>query len=157
MAELSTAQLTALMANINRDPKKSKAFEAKDFCIFREDRQEAKGQLPPEVAAVALDLHHQKRLPAIVLCAWQEVLKSAKDGVRSPEVKALHSDDEKVWVLAPSWEGANIRGGLVAVHGQLSGVVKVRDLDRPLAVYEVVLPVREKAGWLEANLLLAAA
>lgn len=157
MAELPLAQLTALTANINRDPKKSQAFQAKDFCIFKEDRPEAKGQLPPEAAAVALDLHHQKRLPPILLCAWQEVLKSAKEGVVSPEVKALHSDDEKVWVLAPSWEGTNIRGALVAVHGQLKGAVKLRDLDRPLAVYEVVLPEREKAGWLEAGLLLASA
>jgi hypothetical protein len=34
--------------------------------------------------------------------------------------------------------------------------VSLRDIDRPLATYEVVLPERPVMGWLEAGLLLAA-
>lgn len=157
MAEAPLAQLTALMANVNRDPKKTKAFKAQDFCLFQESKEDDRGELSPQVAAVALALRHEQRAPKVLLAAWPEVLAASKEGTKLPKIRALHSDDEKVWVLAPEWEGTNIRGGLVAVHGQLHGPVRLRDVDRPLAIYDVTLPKRPNMGYLEAGLLLAAA
>jgi hypothetical protein len=157
MAEVPVAQLSALMANINRDPNKSKAFKALDFCVFHEQQKDERGQLSPQVAAVALALRHEQRAPKVLLAAWTDILEAANDTVKAPSIRALHSDDEKVWVLAPQWEGSNIRGGLVAVHGQIHGTVRLRDADRPLMVYDVTLPKRPNMGYLEAGLLLAAA
>jgi len=48
-----------------------------------------------------------------------------------------------------------VRGGLVAVRGQLSGRIVLRELDRPLIRHAVRLPARKGFGWLEADLLLA--
>jgi hypothetical protein len=71
-----------------------------------------------------------------------------------PEVRALHSDDEAVWVLAPVWEASGIRGGLVLVRGQISGVTVLRDMDRPLLTYQLQVPQRPGFGWIEAGCLL---
>jgi hypothetical protein len=85
------------------------------------------------------------------------VLASAADGTRMPEVRALHSDDDAVWVLAPVWEATGIRGGLVLVKGQISGSVLLRDLDRPLLTHQLQLPERPGFGWIEAGCLLLSA
>lgn len=154
MAEVGVAQLAALTANINRDPKKGKAFTIRDFLVYHENEENARGRVSAQVAAVALSLRHEKRLPEILLVAWKDVLANAAEGTKPPEQRALHSDCGRVWVLAPSWEGANLRGGLVAVHGQLQGRLRLRDVDRPLLSYEVMLPARKCAGWLEAEVLL---
>lgn len=152
LQELPTASLCALTANINRDPKKGKALAPADFALFREREQEA--QLSPEVAAVALALRHEGQAPPILLAAWTEVLASATESAQVPPVRALRSDDGRVWVLAPSWEGRNIRGGLVMTTGCAHGTVALRDIDRSLATYAVQVPKRPLAGWLEAGLLL---
>lgn len=157
MQEVSTAQLACLTANINRDPKKTKPFTVYDFCLFQDRPDDAQGRLPAVVAAVALDLRREKRAPAALIAAWPDVLKAANETAKVPSIRALHSDDEKVWVLAPEWEGSNVRGGLVIVHGALSGTVRLRDIDRPLVIYDVVLPKRAGMGYLEAGLLLPAA
>ena len=152
LQELPIASLCALTANISRDPKKGKPFAPADFALFRE-REERTAQLSPEVAAVALALRHEDKAPPILLTAWTEVLASATESAQVPPVRALRSDDGRVWVLAPSWEGRNIRGGLVAVRS-VDGPVLVRDIDRPLATYVLQVPKRPLAGWLEAGLLL---
>jgi len=73
-----------------------------------------------------------------------------------PSPRALHSDDNAVWVLAPKWESANVRGGLVLVRGRISGSITVRDLDKPLLSYTFKLPERPGFGWMEAGCLLVA-
>lgn len=156
MVELPMANLCALTANINRDPKKGKPFTANDFTIFRETDQ-PKAVLPPAVAAVALALRHEDKLPPIVLAAWPQILASATEAAATPTVRALHSDDCNVWVLAPAWEGRHVRGGLVAVTACASGRIVLRDIDRPLATYVLEIPKRPLAGWLEGGLLLVAA
>lgn len=153
LQELPTASLCALTANINRDPKKGKPFAPADFALFRE-REQQQAQLSPEVAAVALALRHEDQAPPILLAAWTEVLASATESAQVPPVRALRSDDGRVWVLAPSWEGRNIRGGLVLTTGCAHGDVVLRDIDRSLATYAVQVPKRPLAGWLEAGLLL---
>ncbi len=153
LQELQGAQLCALMANINRDPKKGKPFTLQDFTLFGQ-QEKTERVLSPEVAAVALALKHENRCPPLLIAAWAQVLASATEDSRIPAVRALHSDDEAVWILAPQWEGPNCRGGLVLVRGQISGTITVRDLDRPLMVHRLVLPQRQGFGWLEAGLLL---
>lgn len=151
--ELPVAQLTALTANINRDPKKGEPFSTEQFCFFRD--QPAIDGIGPAAAAVALALRHEDQCPALVISVWPDILEAAKTPGKIPPVRALRSDDDAVWVLAPSWEGQNIRGGLVAVRGRISGTVTLRELDRPLIRHSLRLPSREGFGWVEADLLLA--
>lgn len=154
--ELPVAQLAALLANINRDTKKQpKPFTALDFALYGQ-HERVDAAISAEAAAVALALRHEDRCPPLLLTVWPEVLASVKDGTRVPAVRALHSDDEAVWVLAPQFEERNVRGALVAVRGQISGTVRLRDLDRPLMTYDLQLPQRPGFGWLEAGLLLLA-
>ena len=155
LQELPVAQLAALLANVNRDPKKGKPFSLSDFTLFAEQSRE-ESVLPPEVAAVALELRHQELAPPLLTACWPQVLASVKDGAAVPKPRALRSDDGAVWVLAPRWEGSNIRGGLVLVKGRLAGTVTLRDLDRPLLHYVVRLPERSGFGWIEAGHLLVA-
>lgn len=151
------AAAQALFANANRDPKRGKPFAPQDFCLFAQRDEEQRPQVPPEVAAVALALRHEGKAPPIVIAAWPQLIAGASATAKVPSVRALRSDDDRVWVLCPSWEGQNIRGGLVATCGNAAGRITLRDLDRPLATYEVQIPRRPLAGWLESGLLLAGA
>lgn len=155
LAELPVAALAALTANINRDPKKGQPFKPQDFALFGQEQQ-PKAQLPPEVAATALALRHEGKAPPILLAAWHAILASATDQAKVPSVRALASDDGRVWVLCPVWEGKNVRGGLVGVTGFGHGSFVLRDIDRPLATYVLQVPKRPLAGWLESGLLLVA-
>lgn len=152
VAELPVAQLTALTANVNRDPAKSKPFGTEQFCFFRDATKEA--AISAEAAAVALDLRRDQRCPEMLLAAWPQILEAATPEARSPEVRALHSADGDVWVLAPRWEDRGIRGGLVAVRGEISGSVELQELDRPLLRHRLQLPRRAAFGWIESDLLL---
>lgn len=154
--ELPHAQQMALHANINRDSKKCpKPFSLHDFTLFAE--REEGGQFTPAVAAVALMLRHEDRCPPLLISIWDQVLSSAREGVSPPSVKALKSDDGSVWMLAPSFEGGNVRAGLAMVQGHQGGEVVVRDIERQLAVYRVIVPVRGGFGWIEANTLFVSA
>lgn len=153
LKELPTAQLAALLANINRDPKKGKAFKLSDFTLFDSPQRE-EGVLASEVAAVALELKREDKAPALLLTCWPEVLASVKEGTPPVKTRALRSDDDSVWVLVPKWEGVNIRGGLVLVRGRVSGRVVVRDLDKPLLTFALTVPARPGFGWIEAGCLL---
>lgn len=155
LSELPMAQLTSLMANINRDPKKAKPFSLYDFTLFNEKPDNGKGQLSAEVAAVALALRHEDRAPRSVLAVWDAILAAANEQASVPPIRALASKDDQVWVLTPKFEGQHVRGGLVCVTGQAHGLMEVYDIDRPLACYQVKVPKRPLAGWIEADLLLA--
>lgn len=154
IAELPQAQMMALTANLNRDSKrKPEPFKAVDFCCYRE-RERPEDSFTPEVAAVALDLKAENKYPALLLTVWPQILASAQTGVAAPEPRAYRTDDGAAWVLAPSWEGQNCRGGLVLVRGVVHGEVTVRDIDKPLLTHQLVLPERLGAGWIEAGCLL---
>ena len=155
LAELPIASLQALTANINRDPKKSKPFTPLDFAMFRERESDDK-VLSPEVAATALALRAEKKDAPILLAAWDKVLASATSDARTPEVRALHSDDNQIWIVCPKWEGKNIRAGLIAVGDAIHGPVTLRDVDRPLTTYSLDIPNRRTFAWLETGLLLTA-
>lgn len=153
VAELPIAQLVALTANLNRDTaKRPQPFKTEEFCFFREGGDES---ISAEVAAVALDLRRENRCPELILAAWPDVVANANAEARSPQIRALHSADGAVWVLAPRFEPQGIRGGLVAVRGErISGNITLMELDRPMLGHTVTLPARPGFGWLESNLLL---
>lgn len=155
LAEMGIAQLSALTANINRDPKKGSPFSAADFCVFRE-KDDSDEAFVPEVAEVAMSLQNEDRCPRLLLTVWPQIVASAKAGTVLPDVRAFSSEDDNVWVLAPKWEGKNCRGGLVLVMGQCHGEVVLRDIDRSLLRYRFVLPERKGLGWIEAGYLLMA-
>ena len=159
ITELPTAQLMALTANLNRDPKrKPDPFTAADFTCFRE-RERPEDAFTPEVAAVALELRAENNAPPLLLAVWPQILASAKNGAAAKplEVRAYRSDDEAVWVLAPKWEGRHCRGGLVLVRGRVIGPITLRDIDKPLITHRLVVPEKPGAGWIEAGCLLLAA
>lgn len=153
LLELPQAQHMALLANINRDSKKSKPFTAADFAVFQPPKPD-EAKLPPAVVATALALRHEGILPELLMAAWPQVIAGMQDAGAPPSTRALHSDDKDVWVLAPTWEGRNVRAGLVAVGRYIHTPVLVRDLDRPLLTYTLRFPDRKLAGYLESGLLL---
>jgi hypothetical protein len=152
MQELPHAQFQALFANANRDPKKGKPFTAEDFCIFNRKKDESE-LISADVAGVIMALRHEKLCPAILLNCWSQVLAAAPSGGKLPQIRALKSDDSKVWVIAPKWEGSNIRA-FISVDGVIRGDVLVRDLDRQLLTYTIKIPPRNAAAWIEGDLLL---
>lgn len=129
-------------------------LEVADLYAFGEPKT---ARISAEVAAVIMELQHEQRAHPLLLTVWDEVTKAAVEGVKVPEVRALRSDDQTVWVVAPKWEGKACRAGLVAVGTQVSGEVLVRDMDRPILTYRVVLPERQGCGWVATGELLAAA
>ena len=120
-------------------------------------RDDTDKSLRPEVAATALALRAERKDSPILLAAWDKVLASADESSRPPEVRALHTDDKQIWILCPTWEGRNIRAGLIAVGDAISGPTTLRDVDRPLASYTVTIPNRRTFAWLETDVLLVAA
>lgn len=124
--------------------------------MFRQ-REEDNKVLSPEVAATALALRAEKKDAPILLAAWDKVLASATSNAKIPEVRALRSDDNQIWIVCPTWEGKNIRAGLIAVGDHIFGPTRFRDVDRPLTTYTLDIPDRRTFAWLETGLLLPAA
>ena len=156
--ELPVAALQALTANINRDSKKRpKPFTAMEFAMFQRKPEEDTKVLSAEVAATALALRAENLDSPILLTVWQQILGSANETAQPPEIRALHNDDKTVWILCPSWEGRNIRGGLVCSKG-IHGPTLLRDVDRPLATYRLAIPRKPGVyAWSESGLLLTPA
>jgi hypothetical protein len=158
LAELPIAYLHSTTLNLNRDEsKRREPFLPADVALFQREQKASNGEgLSPQVAAVALSLQREGQAPPILLAAWPEILKASKPDVQPPSLRCLRSDDGVVWVLAPRMEGKNVRGGLVCVGKPLHGPVRVRDMDRPLLHYDLTVPNRYAAAWLEGDLLLMA-
>lgn len=140
LIELPVAQLTSLMANINRDSKRApKPFSITDFTLFRREKTTSDDEFPPLAATVALALRHEGRLPSVLIGVWSSILASAGKALHPPKLRALISDDNEVALLAPVPEGTNFRGLLAVGTYPMDGVVRLRDVDRPLVSYEVRL------------------
>lgn len=140
--------------NLAVDTSKTKPLGLLDFALFHKKEQDDAAVFSAEVAAIALALRHEDKTPPLLLSVWPQVLASTKEGVTAPACRAYHNDDHTVFIVHPQWEGKNCRGGLVLVRGRIHGVVRVRDLDKPLLTYDLVLPERHAMGWIEAGLLL---
>lgn len=157
LAELPIAQLVQLTCNMNRDIKKTpKPYGLRDFVLFAKNKEDSE-LLLPEVSAVAMALHREGKAPKLLISMWPQILQALNANARMPQTRALASDDDSVWILAPVREGPHIRGGLVLINGAVSGEVSVRDIDRPLICHRLVVPFRPGFGWVEANSLLVAA
>lgn len=159
LAEHPIAQLIAFTANLNRDPSKAREpFTLDQFLLFKDRSQEHDPVvLDPDVATVAMALRHENRCPSLLLAVWDRVIAALRDGTSTPSIRAFRSDDDAVWVIAPRWEGHNIRGGLVLVRGKDPGIVTIRDIDRSLITHRVKVPDRGGFGWVEARCLLVVA
>ncbi|MFZ9656713.1 MAG: hypothetical protein ACO29V_13745 [Limnohabitans sp.] len=137
--ELPVAQLTSLMANINRDSKKApEPFALQDFALFKRISDDS-NTFPVEAAAVALALRHEGKLPPVLVGVWPAVLAAAGKNTATPKVRALVSDDGNVALLAPKPEGKNWRGLLAVTSYPGGGAVRLRDIDKPLLSYVVEL------------------
>ena len=104
--ELPTAQLLAMTANMNKDPKKGKAYSPMDFAIYTpRDRQDL-----PEGAygAAALKLVKEKKYPSWALFCFKQLASSATKGYE-PTNTALIS--EYAMLLHPR----PVKGGFVGL------------------------------------------
>lgn len=154
-AELPIACFQSLFANANRDSK-TKPFTPDDFTVFKRGSSD-ESRLTPATAAALIALQAEGTLHPLLLSCWSGAINNPSSAP-TPEVRALVSDDNAVWVVAPVWEGSNVRG-LVCVTDFLHGPLRLRDIDRRLMTYDVVLPKRNNAaaGWIEAGHLLLGA
>ena len=109
-AELPIANVSSILVNQNRDPKKqAKPYSFKDFLFFTplEDRQLPEGHF----GAAAIELHRQGRYPSWALFCFSELNKRAAQGY-VPRVCALISDD--AILLHPIQRDGGYRGMLIA-------------------------------------------
>lgn len=153
LIELPIAQLTAMVANVAGGKKDGGSFVPADFQLFQE-RKDPHGAMPLPAAAALLSLRADRRMPERMLVCWDAVLAVADQTTgKRPKTRALVSDAEDVWIVAPEWEEGGIRG-LVYVDGRIGGAVTVRDLDKPLLRFRVKVPGPEGMGWMRAGQLL---
>lgn len=112
--ELPTAQLTAMHANLNRDPKKQrKPYSALDFCLFA-DREASR---PEALAAAAyMRLVEDKRLPPWALFCIAD-FKHATAALRSADEVAMIHDSFILLAPVPIEGGFT---GLMLAEGAIS-------------------------------------
>ena len=141
----------------NRSEKGSPPTED-DFRIFRMPRDDAAQEdagISPATAAAVLSLANDGKIPPYMLSAWKEVERVASgSSVKAPEVRALVSDCGNVAIIAPTFGDGTIRAGLVGTGSVIAGSVTLRDVDRKHLSYQVLIPDRRSASWVEASLLL---
>jgi hypothetical protein len=75
------AQLMAILCNINRDPKKSKAFSAKDFLPDWDGMREEAERPPPLQRGLS---DERKRVAEALLEAFRPLAAKSKDKDRGP-------------------------------------------------------------------------
>ena len=112
------ANLTALTANLNRDPKKVKTpYKASDFCFFANAGEKND---PDEINAAAyFDLIENKLLPAWALFVFSD-MKKMKSSIPAPDPVAALGDG--FVLLAPQPVNGGMEGLLIAekrVSGQV--------------------------------------
>jgi hypothetical protein len=130
-----------------------------DFrCYPLEDPGGGDNGIPPKAAAAVLALANRGQCPSYVLGAWGDVQAVAnRRPMDPPGCLMLQSENGMLTVVAPEFLPQGIRGGLVAAGEALSGEVVLRDPERPLLSWTVVVPERQGAGWIEAQMLLLTA
>jgi len=116
--EIGVANLTALMANVNRDAKKTKTpYKAADFCFFASD---AELNNPDEINAAAyFELIEKKLLPSWALFIFSE-MKRIRSSIAPPDPVAAIGDG--FLLLAPEATNGGMEGLLIAqkrVSGQV--------------------------------------
>ena len=130
--EIPTANLTALMANLNRDTKKQrKGYTVQDFCFYapKESANE------PAMAAANAYLHliAKGKLPSWALFVFGDMRKG--DESKPPNPAALIG--EGVVFLAPSPRNGGVEGLLLATHEAANKTVTVTDGE---SHYKIAVP-----------------
>lgn len=122
-AEAPQALQTSLLANINRDPKKSrKPFTMEDFCMYqlKEDRD-----IPnAEFGAAAMALVEKRMFPVWALFAFKDLKESAQGP--PPSILCYTCDD--LIILAPRNNGDVVQGMVIAMHSSSN---QIRALTSP--------------------------
>jgi len=154
LQELQGAQLCSLLYNINRDQRKGKATSHQDWLFFRQEVREDADQLPAVVAHVCLALRHEDKLPPLLIGIWKDVLKRSAVAAELPEIRALVSEDRCVVMVAPSWEGSNLRGFLAVKGHSRHELISLVDIDRPMLRYSFKLPGHIQPVHFESGVLL---
>lgn len=108
--EITTANLTALTANINRDPKKQRtAYKVSDFCFYGDGEEENRPDAP--AASSYHRLLKEGKLPSWALFVFDS-FKGEGDAEDAPEPVAAIGDG--VIVLAPEPKAGGLEGLLLA-------------------------------------------
>jgi hypothetical protein len=154
MAELPIARLMALYANAHL-PEKRKPFDVDQFRVFM-PQVETPGVMTATAAAAVLSLLRDEKLPPMLAAVMPEVEAAARPGIEPPGVRAMRSEDDSLWLVAPVWEGASIRAGIAGSSFSAKRTVLIHDVDRPILTYLVTVPAFSGAGWVEAGILLPA-
>lgn len=112
LQELPTAQVSSILANQNRDPRKRrKPFSAADFCYFIPKTNE---DLPKgRFGAAAMKMIKDGRFPSWALFCYSELSSSATKGYE-PEEPALIAED--AILLHPVKEENRYSGMLIAME-----------------------------------------
>lgn len=150
---------TWLWANANRG-EKQQAIPIEDFRVYTlpDSGVPHKPGIPPDAAASVLSLANDGVCPPYLLGAWDEIRKAAEAHPQDPpSTRLLISDDGMFAIVAPKFLKQGVRGGLVGAGKAVSGTVRVRDHDRSLLFWDVVVPQRKGAGWIEAHCLVLTA
>lgn len=131
-AEIPTANLTALTANLNRDPKKQrKGFTVKDFCFFAPLENENE----PEMAAANAYMYliEKKLLPSWALCVFGDMRKG--EASKAPNPAALIG--EGVILLNPTPKNGGVEGLLLANSSAANNAIQVTDGE---SFYRIAVP-----------------
>ena len=120
--ELGVANLTALTANMNRDPKKTKQpYSPHDFCFFADASD---GNDPDAINASAyFDLIDNKQLPPWALFVFAE-MKKMRSSLPAPDPVAATGDG--FILLAPSPVNGGMEGLLIAQQKVSGQTIEVR-------------------------------
>jgi hypothetical protein len=133
-AELPIANVSSILVNQNRDPKKqAKPYSFKDFLFFAplEDQALPEGHF----GAAAIELHRRGEYPSWALFCFAELNKRAAQGY-VPRVCALISDD--AIMLHPIQGDGGYRGMLIAREAASRKVIEFKRDDG--VIVKLVMP-----------------
>lgn len=160
LAEAPVLRLTWLTAAINRssDAPPLTREQLESFRCFKLEEDDNTGNidLDAETAAAMMSLQRENKCPPHLLGAWPWVEKGLKEGIHPPERRALISDCKRVAIINPSITQHTITGKIVGVDN-IVGYITVRDIDRQLLSYRVIVPRKGTPGWIARDLTLKVA
>lgn len=150
---------TWMWANANRG-EKQQPIPVEEFRVYTLPKSDDSwnGDVPADAAAAVLSLANDGKCPPYLLGAWDQIRAAAEARPQDPpNPRLLISDDGMFSIVAPRFLDSGIRGGLVGAGNPVTGIVRVRDHDRRLLHWDVVVPERKGAGWIEAHCLVLTA
>lgn len=121
--ELPVANLTALMANLNRDSKKVRTpYKLTDFCFYAEEADKNNPDAAP--AAAYMHLIETSQLPSWALFVFSDMKGTHKPGTSTPEPVAAIGDG--FILLAPEPRNGGIEGLMLATSSVAGKEIEVK-------------------------------